>query len=256
MFAARTGRVLLGDEMGLGKTVQAIAAAELLAKHFGVQRVLVVCPTSLKQQWQREIARFAGRTAQVLQGLRPARLGQYQQDAFCRITSYDTLVRDVDLIEAWAPELLIIDEAQRVKNWNTVAARALRRIDSPYAIVLTGTPLENRLEELIAIVQLVDQHRLGPTWRLLHDHQQVDDAGRVVGYRDLERIGATLAPILLRQRKAEVLPQLPERVDKTLFVPMTAEQRRHHDDNGQIVTRIVSRWRKTSYLSDVDQRRA
>ena len=159
------------------------------------------------------------------------------------------------MIAAWAPELLIVDEAQRIKNWNTVAARALKRIDSPYALVLTGTPLENRLEELISIVQLVDQHRLGPTWRLLHEHQQVDEAGRVVGYRNLDRIGATLAPILLRRRKAEVLSQLPERVDKTLFVPMTPEQRVHHDENGLQVTRIVSRWRKTGFLSDVDQRR-
>ena len=255
LFAARAGRLLLGDEMGLGKTVQAIAAAELMALHFGVQRVLVVCPTSLKHQWQREIARFAGREAQVLRGLRPARQQQYGEEAFCRITSYDTLVRDTDLIEAWSPELLIIDEAQRVKNWNTIAARALKRIATPYAFVLTGTPLENRLEELISIVQLVDQHRLGPTWRLLHEHQQTDDAGRVVGYRDLNRIGDTLAPILLRRRKAEVLMQLPARVDKTLFVPMTQQQRAHHDDNGQIVTRIVARWRKTGYLSDSDQHR-
>ena len=64
-----------------------------------------------------------------------------------------------------------------------------------------------------------------------------------------------MAPILLRRRKAEVLTQLPERADKMLFVPMTREQRVHHDENGQIVTRIVSRWRKTSYLSDIDQRR-
>lgn len=255
LFAARAGRVLLGDEMGLGKTVQAIAGAELLARHFGVQRILVVCPTSLKQQWQREIKRFTGRDAQVVQGLRAARQQQYAEEAFFRITHYEALVRDGDLIAGWSPELLIIDEAQRVKNWNTLAARALKRIDTPYAFVLTGTPLENRLEELISIVQLVDQHRLGPTWRLLHEHQQVDDAGRVVGYRDLNRIGATLAPILLRRRKSEVLTQLPDRVDKTLFVPMTPEQRVHHDENGQIVTRIVSRWRKTGYLSDADQRR-
>jgi len=255
LFAARAGRVLLGDEMGLGKTVQAIAAAELMARHFGVQRVLVVCPTSLKHQWQREVARFAAWPVQVVQGLRAARQDQYKQDTFCRITSYDTLVRDQDLVAAWAPELLIVDEAQRVKNWNTVAARALKRVDTPYAIVLTGTPLENRLEELVSLVQLVDQHRLGPTWRFLHEHQQVDDMGRVIGYRHLDRIGATLAPILLRRRKAEVLTQLPERVDQTLLLPMTPQQRVHHDENGQVVTRIVSRWRKTGYLSDVDQRR-
>ena len=149
--------------------------------------------------------------------------------------------------------MLIIDEAQRVKNRNTVAARSLKRIETPYAFVLTGTPLGNRLEDLISIVRLVDQHRLGPTWRLLHEYQQVDDAGRVIGYRHLDRIGATLAPILLRRRKSEVLAQLPERVDKTLFVPMTPEQRLHHDENGAIVTRIVARWRKTGYLSDSDQ---
>ncbi len=114
---------------------------------------------------------------------------------------------DLDLIAAWAPDLVIVDEAQRVKNWNTIAARALKRVDSPYAIVLTGTPLENKLEELISIVQFVDQHRLGPTWKLLHEHQVKDDAGRVTGYTGLEKIGQTLAPVMIRRRKSEVLRQ-------------------------------------------------
>jgi superfamily II DNA or RNA helicase len=255
LFAARAGRALLGDEMGLGKTIQAIAAAELFARHFGVQRVLVVCPTSLKHQWKNEFARFCGRAAQVIGGLRARREAQYREDAFCKITHYETLARDADLIGAWAPELVIADEAQRIKNWNTIAARSLKRIDSPYAIVLTGTPLENRLEELLSIVQFVDRHRLGPTWRLLDEHQKRDEAGRVIGYQGLDRIGQTLAPIMLRRRKAEVLTQLPERVDNRIFVALTPEQRLHHDENGGIVTRIVSRWRKTGYLSDSDQKR-
>jgi SNF2 family DNA or RNA helicase len=214
----------------------------------------VVCPTSLKHQWQREIARFTEREAQVIQGLRALRAQQYRAEAFCKITNYDTLSRDLDLIAAWSPEVVIVDEAQRVKNWNTIAARALKRIASPYAIVLTGTPLENRLEELISIVQFVDQHRLGPTWRLQDEHQLRDEAGRVIGYRELDRIGKTLAPILLRRRKAEVLDQLPPRVDNTLFVPMTEQQWKHHDENADIVARIVKRWRKTGFLSDTDQR--
>ncbi len=185
LFAARVWRVLIGDEMGLGKTVQAIAAVELMARHFGVQRVLVVCPTSLKQQWQREIKKFSGRDAQVLGGLRNARRAQWHEEAFCKIVNYEALVRDADLVQAWAPELLIVDEAQRVKNWNTQAARALKRVAAPsvcpHVIVLTGTPLENRLEELVSIVQVVDQNGLGPTWRLLRQHQDTDDAGRVIG---------------------------------------------------------------------------
>ena len=255
LFAVRAGRCLIGDEMGLGKTIQAIAATELFARHFGAERVLVVCPTSLKHQWQREIARFTDRQAQVIGGLRAAREAQYSQSRFCKITNYDVISKDLDLIGNWSPDVVIVDEAQRVKNWNTVAARALKRIETPYAIVLTGTPLENRLEELMSIVQYVDRYRLGPTWRLRHEHQTLDEAGRVVGYRNLDRIGKTLEPILLRRRKTEVLSQLPPRVDNTMFVEMTDEQMVHHRENGEIVDRIVSRWRKTGYLSDADQRR-
>jgi hypothetical protein len=113
LFAARAGRALLGDEMGLGKTVQAIAAAELMARHFGVSKVLVVCSTSLKHQWKAEFARFAVRPAQVIHGLRPQRQAQHAEDTFVRIVNYEMLARDADLIDAWALELVIADEAQR-----------------------------------------------------------------------------------------------------------------------------------------------
>src|SRR6185295_9199799 len=148
-----------------------------------------------------------------------------------------------------------VDEAQRVKNWNTIAGRALKRIDSTYAIVLTGTPLENKLEELISIVQFVDQHRLGPTWKLLHEHQVTDESGRVVGYTGLEKIGQTLAPVMIRRRKSEVLRQLPSRTDQNLLVPMTEMQLNYHEENANIVANIVKRWRRTGFLSDKDQRR-
>lgn len=255
LFAVEAGRALIGDDMGLGKTIQAIAAAEIFARHFGVRRVLVICPTSLKYQWQREIARFAGREARVIDGGRNARRDLFALEDFCKITNYEKLRSDLDLIQAWAPELVIVDEAQRVKNWNTIAARAIKRIDSPYAIVLTGTPLENKLEELISIVQFVDQHRLGPTWKLMHEHTQRDDTGRVVGYVGLDRIGQTLAPILIRRRKAEVLTQLPARTDQQVLVPMTELQAALHEENAQIAGRIVQRWRASGFLSESDQRR-
>ena len=255
LFAVRAGRALIGDEMGLGKTIQAVAAAEILARHFGVARVLVICPTSLKYQWQSEIARYCGRESLVIAGGRAQRQKEYAADDFCKITNYEKLKSDLDLISAWAPSLVIVDEAQRVKNWNTIAARALKRIDSPYAIVLTGTPLENKLEELISIVQFVDQHRLGPTWKLLHEHQVKDEVGRVTGYKGLDTIGQTLAPIMIRRRKSEVLLQLPSRTDQNLLVPMTEMQMVFHAENQDIVAKIVSRWRKTKYLSDKDQRR-
>ena len=256
LFAARAGRCLIGDEMGLGKTIQALAAAEIMARHFGVERVLIVCPTSLKHQWEREIARFTDRRVLVVAGLRSRRELQYAAgDGFFAITNYDTVHADLDLIAKWSPDLVILDEAQRIKNWNTRTARSVKRIASPYAIVLTGTPLENRLEELVSIVGFVDRHRLGPTFRFLADHQVRDDNGRVIGYRDLDRIGKTLAPVLIRRTKNQVLTQLPERLDKNLFVPMTPQQRVHHEENREVVARIVSKWRRYKFLSEADQRR-
>src|SRR5665213_1595091 len=129
LFAVRVGRALIADDMGLGKTIQAIAATDILAPPFGVSKVLVICPTSLKYQWQSEIARFSGRqgenAARVINGGRAQRQKDYALDDFCKITNYEKLKPDLDLIAAWAPELVIVDEAQRVKNWNTIAARAL-----------------------------------------------------------------------------------------------------------------------------------
>jgi superfamily II DNA or RNA helicase len=255
LFAARTGRCLIGDEMGLGKTFQAIATAEVMARLFGVERVLVVGPTSLKHQWQREIQRLCDRSVEVVGGLRKRREKAFATSTFYKITNYDTVHTDLDLIETWGPELVILDEAQRIKNWNTRVARHVKRIASPYALVLTGTPLENRLEELISIVQFVDRFRLGPTFKLLHEHQLRDEVGKVIGYRNLDRIGQTLEPILVRRQKDEVLDQLPERIDSNVFVPMTSRQMNHHQENMEIVARIVEKWRRYRFLSEADQRR-
>src|SRR5262245_30888755 len=255
LFAARAGRCLIGDEMGLGKTIQAMAAAEIMARLFGVERVLIVCPTSLKHQWQREIERFTPRTIEVVNGLREKREACFATNTFFKVMNYDTVHRDLDLIEAWGPDLVVLDEAQRIKNWSTRVARSVKRIASPYALVLTGTPLENRLEELISITQFVDRFRLGPTFRLLHEHQVRDEHGRVVGYQHLDRIGKTLEPILIRRQKDQVLDQLPERIDSNIFVPMTPEQQGHHEENREIVARIVQKWRRYRFLSEADQRR-
>ncbi len=255
LFAARAGRCLLGDEMGLGKTIQGIASAEMMARLYGVERVLIICPTSLKHQWQREIERCCNRSCQVINGLRGRREVHYATDTFFKIVNYDTIFRDLDLIAKWSPDLVILDEAQRIKNWNTRTARSVKRIVSPYAIVLTGTPLENRLEELISIVQFIDRFHLGPTFRLLDEHQIRDEVGKVIGYRNLDRLNKTLEPILMRRHKDEVLDQLPERIDSNIFVPMTPHQRKHHDENRDIVAQIVYKWRKYRFLSEADQRR-
>src|SRR5207237_1462386 len=191
---------------------------------FCVEGVLIVCPPSLKHQWEREIDKFASRSTEVINGLRPRREQHFATESFYKITNYDTVYRDLDLIQNWSPDLVILDEAQRIKNWETRTARSVKQIESAHAIVLTGTPLENRLEELMSIVQFVDLYRLGPTFKLLDEHQVRDEHGKVVGYQNLDRLGQTLEPILVRRKKDQVLDQLPERIDSNVFVPMTTRQ--------------------------------
>lgn len=255
LFAATVGRCLIADEMGLGKTVQAIAAAEILHRHDDVARILIICPNSLKHQWQAEIRRLTGRDSTVVMGPQHERSKQFACPDIYKITNYDTVRRDLDLINAWSPGLVIADEAQRIKNWDTKTARAVRQVRSRHAIVLTGTPLENRLPELMSIVQFVDTHRLGPTWQFLENHQIHDDSGRVIGYQRLDEVAATLAPIMIRRRKHEVLDQLPARRDKVLLLPLTSQQRNLHDEASEAVARIVARWKRQHVLSDKDQKR-
>jgi superfamily II DNA or RNA helicase len=255
LFVARAGRCLLADDMGLGKTIQAIAAVEILAKAVGVEKVLIISPTSLKHQWKQEIDKFSDRSSVVVEGLPAQRINRYISDSFYKITNYDVIFRDMDLIRRWNPDVIILDEAQRIKNWKTRTAKSVKRLESKYAIVLTGTPLENRLEELHSIVEFVDRFRLGPMFNFLAQHQHLDEYGKVIGYKDLTRISKTLETILMRRTKEEVLKELPERLEKNYFVPMTSEQMSHHEENREIVAKIVAKWRRYSFLTETDQRR-
>ena len=255
LFAARAGRSLLADDMGLGKTMQAIGVAELMGRHFGVSRVLIVCPTSLKYQWQREIETFADRSVQVIEGDFVRRQPQWKGDAFFAIVSYHVAIHDCRIIAEMAPDLIILDESQKVKNRVTVTARTIKSLKSPYGILLTGTPLENRLDELHSLVEFIDPYHLGPLFRFLHTYQITDASGKVTGYRDLHRIKELLATVLLRRTKKQVLRQLPERTDRTLFVGVTKEQWEVHQEYADIVARLVSKWRRQKFLNEKDRQR-
>jgi len=254
LFAAKAGRSLIADDMGLGKTIEAIAAVEILARTVGLERVLIVSPTSLKHQWKQEIEKFCNRSVEVVEGTLAKRAGLYASDSFYKVVNYDVIYRDLELIGNWAPEMVILDEAQRIKNWKTRRARSVKKLDSRYAIVLTGTPLENRLEELHSIVEFVDRFHLGPMFRFLAEHQHVDENGKVIGYYNLSKIAKSLEPILVRRTKKEVLKELPERLEKNYFVPMTNEQMKYHEENRETVARIIAKWRRFGFLSETDQR--
>ncbi|MBI3694990.1 MAG: DEAD/DEAH box helicase family protein, partial [Acidobacteria bacterium] len=181
LFAACRGRVVLADDMGLGKTVQALAATELLRSRRGIERVLVIAPASVKYQWKTEIEKFTDLSVQVIDGLLPRRKKLYASPAFFNLTSYELVLKDVEHMHELRPDLIILDEAQRIRNWTTGTARTIKQLKSRYAFVLTGTPLENKLEELFSVVEFVDGRRLGPAFRVLQEHRMEDEKGRLRG---------------------------------------------------------------------------
>jgi SNF2 family DNA or RNA helicase len=251
IFAACRARSIIGDDMGLGKTVMTLAAVELLARLRGIGKVLVVAPASVKYQWEGEIRKFTDRPVQVIDGSIEQRQTQYEQPTFYRLVNYEQATRDLDSLNAWQPDLVVLDEAQRIKNWESKTSRAVKKLRSRYALVLTGTPLENKLEELYSIVEFVDDRRLGPVFQFLHDHRVEDEHGSLQGYRNLGSIREKLAPIFLRRTRADVLGQLPERTDNTVFVEMSPEQKVPYDEQRRALVRLLGK----PFLSDLDRKR-
>ncbi|MDB5313645.1 MAG: rapA 2 [Gemmataceae bacterium] len=251
LFLACRGRSILGDDMGLGKTVQTLAAVELLARERNVQRALVVAPASVKYQWESEIRKFTGRPVQVIDGGPDARKDQYARPTFYRLMNYEQVVRDREAVNAWKPDVIVLDEAQRIKNWEAKTSREVKKLRSRYAMVLSGTPLENKLEELYSIVQFVDERRFGPAFQFLYEHRVLDENGNLKGYRNLDKIRDRLAPIFLRRTRGEVLTQLPERTDNTVFVELADEQRGPYDEQRTTLAQLLQK----NYLTDLDRKR-
>ncbi len=254
-FLAAKGRALLADDMGLGKTIQAIAAASWLMQHDGVARVLVICPASLKHQWAREIEKFTDYPVQIVQGGPAARGVQYRRGDGFYVANYELVLRDLSLInKTLSPDLIVLDEAQRIKNWRTKIASAVKQIASRYAFVLSGTPLENRLEDLYSLMQVIDPAVLGPLWHYTANFHITDERDKVLGYRNLSELRRRLAPVMLRRDRRLVSQQLPQRIEQRLDVELTTEQQELHDSAVSAAGRLAS-IAKTRPLTPSEQNR-
>jgi len=247
-FAVGAGRAVLADDMGLGKTIQGIGVAELLAREANIGRVLIVCPASLKSQWRNEIRRFTDRDAQLVVGRADERTAQYDNDQLFTICNYEQVLRDLSAVEAVAWDLIILDEGQRIKNWEAKTSRVLKGLSSPFALVLSGTPLENRLDELYSVVQFIDDRRLGPAFRFFNRHRVADEKGKVLGYKNLDELRKNLAPVLLRRTRKSVLGELPPRSTEIIRVPATEEQLEIHAGHMRIVSMVT----RKPFISEMD----
>ena len=247
-FVVGAGRAILADDMGLGKTIQGIGVAELLAREAGIKKTLIVCPASVKSQWRSEIRRFSSRDCQLVLGNAAERAGQYDNECFFTICNYEQVLRDIIAIEKVTWDLIILDEGQRIKNWEAKTSRVIKGLKSPYALVLSGTPLENRLDDLFSVAEFIDGYRLGPAFRFFNRHRVVDEKGKVLGYKNLSELRKRLQPILLRRTRASVMQDLPPRTTEIMRIAPTEEQVDLHRAHLRIVSSIV----RKPYISEMD----
>lgn len=249
-LAARGFGGILADEMGLGKTLQMIALVQGLREEGRLEGpVLVVCPASLVFNWTDEFARFAPDVpVAALDGTRAEREGLVARvAAACAsgrgeggsvigggnngapvvlVASYDRVRIDAAMLARLDWGLVVLDEAQYIKNHATKTTRAVKRLRSRLRFALTGTPIENRLSELWSIFDFLMPGFLGSYERFRERYEL-----GIVGEDEeaAARLRALIEPFLLRRRKTEVLTDLPAKLESIRYVPLSREQRRLYD---------------------------
>ncbi|MDN0200754.1 DEAD/DEAH box helicase [Streptomyces sp. S.PNR 29] len=209
----------LADDMGLGKTITVIA---LHLKRARSEPTLVVCPASLLGNWQREITRFApGVPVRRFHG--PDRTLEELDGGFV-LTTYGTMRSAAPALAQQPWGMVVADEAQHVKNPYSATAKALRTIPSPARVALTGTPVENNLSELWALLDWTTPGLLGPLKSFRARHARAVETGE--DEEAVERLARLVRPFLLRRRKSDpgIVPELPPKTETDHPVPLTREQ--------------------------------
>lgn len=216
---------ILADEMGLGKTIQVIAL--LLDRNEGEkkQTSLIVCPASLVYNWLSEFEKFAPELkCTVIAGTAEERVGQIAActDYDVVVTSYDLLRRDIEQYDDKYFRYCIIDEAQYIKNHDTLSAKSVKAIHSAVRFALTGTPIENRLSELWSIFDF-----LMPGFLYSYHHFREHIETPIIKENDefaTDRLHRMIAPFILRRLKKDVLKDLPDKLENNIYSRMDTEQ--------------------------------
>ncbi|SDC58850.1 Superfamily II DNA or RNA helicase, SNF2 family [Pelagirhabdus alkalitolerans] len=205
---------ILADEMGLGKTVQAISFILSEKQKENHLPALIVAPASLTFNWKKEFEKFAPTlSTDVISGSKNERRKKLSQDPLpdVWITSYPSLRQDIELYQNQLFDQFILDEAQVIKNHLTQTAKATRKITAKQRFALSGTPIENRLDELWSIFETISPGFLGPKQAFIKE--------------DINDVKLRTRPFILRRLKTDVLPDLPERIEFEQYAELTKEQK-------------------------------
>lgn len=209
---------VLADEMGLGKTVQSLALISSIGGSSSAP-TLILCPTSMIRTWEREAARFVpDRSVLVLHGPGRAKLLEQILQNDIVITSYGSLVRDIDSYADIQFRLVIADEASFLRNPRTKTTKAAGKLDATSRIALTGTPIENSIQDLWSIMNFTNPGYLGRRDDFVARHS-------AAGGDSASRLKTRLNPYLLRRTKSEVASDLPAKLERVIYCELSAKQR-------------------------------
>ena len=244
---------ILADEMGLGKSLQTLYFIKKVLKEKPDSKFLIVVPTSLVYNWENEILKFTPKIKYaVLAGTKEKRKALFEKQASIYITSYGLLREDFDYYEKMNFEVCIIDEAQNIKNPNTVATKKAYKIKAHTKIALTGTPLENSVTELWSIFNFIMPGFLGSLLNFSNKYsvKEFDDTTNKM----LSSLNKQISPFILRRKKKDVLTDLPEKIENNIFIELSPNQKKLYAKEVEKVNKEVQEivgtegWSKARFL--------
>jgi hypothetical protein len=236
-FAAEATRSILAFDLGLGRLETGLGLATFLAKLTGLGKVLIICPSRLKSQWRDKIHRLTDKSVSVVKGEGHLRRESLAGKTFFTVWAHEAIEIDRTIAKLTDWDLIILDEAPRYELFKGQSLGALSELKSQRFLALTSAPRENNLDELKALVKLVDPKYL-----------EVFNKDLELGPPSLKRVLTALSPIYLRKTRGQVLKELPARVLKVIPVEASLEQMEIHNRHIRLVTRIL----KKPVLTDID----
>jgi len=232
-FLSSNNCALIADEMGLGKTVQTIIALRNTMKTEGMKKVLIIVPSALKSNWLREFKIWGGIIPKIVSGKKEKRIQMFKSRIPILLTTYEIIREDIELIKHNTKfDLIILDEAQRIKNSTSNTARSIKLLRKDFAWALTGTPVENSPEDITSIFNFLK-------FGILTKDDSVSD------------IKNSIHPYFLRRKKSEVFDDLPEKIEQELYLDLSINQRLSYDETQSERMKLITQSSEREKISNI-----
>lgn len=240
-FISTYKNVLLADEVGLGKTLQAIISS----LHLNCKKILVVCPSSVKKQWSREIVKFTDKTCTIIEGSQKQREKQYLQDTTFYIVNYELILKDINYINQRVWDMVIADEVSRIKNWKSKTKTAILRIKTNFKIGISATPIENCIQELHSILSWINPDILGSYWNFINEYCYFCNNSyggyKITGIKDGKKLHETLKQVMIRRKKSDVYAELPDIIHNEYYIPLSSTQEKMYNEIKHNIMNLVQK---------------